>query len=83
MRYALEQIPVKVRRSSSMLTLALMSSQPQRCRCVGARAKRTLGATRRANAAAKWPHRWSQLFTSERDGGVGILASELKTLKGK
>lgn len=80
-------IPVRVRRSSSMLMLALTSSQLQRRLVVSAACRRPCQAHTwchtAANAAAKWPHRWSQLSTSKRIGEVGILASELKALKGK
>lgn len=68
-----------------MLMLALMSSQP--CLVASAAGWRSCQAhtwcRTAANAAAKWPHRWSQLFTSRRNEEVEILASELKTLKGK
>lgn len=37
----------------------------------------------RANAAAKWPHRWSQLLTTEHNRQVDFLASKPKVLKGK
>lgn len=80
-------ILVKVRGSYSMLMLALMSSQLQPCLVASAAGRRSCQAhtwcRTAANAAAKWPHRWSQLFTSRRNEEVEILASELKTLKGK
>lgn len=79
-------IPVKVR-SYSMLMLALMPSQLQHCLVASAACWRSCQAhtwcRTAANAAAKWPHRWSQLLTSKRNGEVEILASKLKTLKGK
>lgn len=77
-------ILVKVRRSYSMLMLALMSSQllVASAACWRSCQAHTWCHTA-ANAAAKWPHRWSQLFTSKRNREVEILASELKTLKGK
>lgn len=39
--------------------------------------------TRRANAAAKWPHRWSQLLTSEHNRQADFSASKPKGAKGQ
>lgn len=79
---------VKVTRSCLMLKLVLMSSQLQRCVLVVSAACQRSCQTHTwyhtpANAAAKWPHRWSQLLTRKRSRQVKILASKLKALKGK
>lgn len=71
-----------------MLMLALMSSQLLRCTLVVSAACQRSCQTRSwsrtpANAAAKWPHRWSQLLTRKSGRQVKILASKLKALKGK